>query len=92
MKVHAAALGVLALSATLGLVVAQDRAAQKPASKATGGAQTKEPLERESDVQAIGDLMASFVKAYNAKDANGLGALFTADAEIEDEDGSVTRA
>jgi uncharacterized protein (TIGR02246 family) len=35
--------------------------------------------------------VASFVKAYNARDAKGLGALFTADAEIEDEDGSVTR-
>ena len=49
------------------------------------------PQERESDVRAITDLVASFVKAYNAKDAKALGDLFTPDAEIEDEDGEVTR-
>ena len=47
--------------------------------------------EREADVRAITDLLASFVKAYNAKDAKTLGDLFTPDAEIEDEDGEVTR-
>jgi uncharacterized protein (TIGR02246 family) len=91
MKVHAATLGVLALSATLGFDIAQDRPAQEPTSRATDGSQTKAPQERESDVQAIGDLVASFVKAYNARDAKGLAALFTTDAEIEDEDGDVTR-
>lgn len=91
MKVRTATLGVLALSATLGLVIAQDRPAQKPASEAADGSQTKDPQQRASDVQAIGDLMASFVKAYDARDANGLVALFTEDAEIEDEDGTVTR-
>jgi hypothetical protein len=91
MKVHAATLGFLALSATLGFVIAQDRPAQEPTSRATDGSQTKAPQERESDVQAIGDLVASFVKAYNARDAKGLAALFTLDAEIEDEDGDVTR-
>jgi uncharacterized protein (TIGR02246 family) len=49
------------------------------------------PPEREPDVRALGDLLASFVKAYNAKDAKALGDLFTTDAEIEDEDGAVTR-
>jgi uncharacterized protein (TIGR02246 family) len=91
MKVHAATLGVLALSATLGFVIAEDRPAQEPASRATDGSQTKAPQERQSDVQSIGDLVASFVKAYNARDAKGLAALFTTDAEIEDEDGDVTR-
>jgi uncharacterized protein (TIGR02246 family) len=47
--------------------------------------------EREPDVRAIGDLLASFVAAYNAKDAKALGDLFTPDAEIQDEDGDVTR-
>ena len=55
------------------------------------GSQAAAPQEREPDVRAITDLLASFVKAYNAKDAKALGDLFTPDAEIEDEDGEVTR-
>ena len=47
--------------------------------------------EREPDVRAIGDLLGRFIKAYNARDAKALGELFTPDAEIEDEDGEVTR-
>ena len=42
-------------------------------------------------MRAIADLLASFVAAYNAKDAKALGDLFTPDAEIQDEDGDVTR-
>jgi uncharacterized protein (TIGR02246 family) len=90
MKVHAAILGVLGLSATLGLVAAQDRPAREPTPTPPGGEAAASP-ERESDVRAIADLLASFVKAYNAKDAKALGDLFTPDAEIEDEDGDVTR-
>ena len=56
-----------------------------------GGAQTTASQEREPDVRAITDLLASFVKAYNEKDAKALGALFTPDAEIQDEDGDVTQ-
>src|SRR5438270_1228622 len=91
MRVHAAVLAALALSAALGLVAAQERPAQEPAPTPPGGPQTKESEEREPDVLAIGDLLASFVKAYNAKDAKALGDLFTPDAEIQDEDGSITR-
>ena len=91
MRVHAAFLAVLALCATLGLVVAQDRPAREPAPAPRGGVQTTASQEREPDVRAISDLLASFVKAYNAKDAKALGDLFTPDAEIEDEDGEVTR-
>jgi uncharacterized protein (TIGR02246 family) len=91
MRVHAALLAVLVLGATLGLVVAQDRPAREPAPAAPEAVQAAAPQEREADVRALGDLLASFVKAYNAKDAKALGDLFTADAEIEDEDGAVTR-
>jgi len=91
MRVRAAFLAVLALSATLGLVVAQDRPAREPAPIPPEGVQTTAPQERESDVRAITDLAASFVKAYNEKDAKALGAMFTPDAEIEDDDGEVTR-
>jgi uncharacterized protein (TIGR02246 family) len=91
MKVHAAVLAALALSATLGLVAAQDRPAQVPAPASPEAAPATAPQERETDVRAIGEVLASFVKAYNEKDAKAVGTLFTADAEIEDEDGSVTR-
>src|SRR3982751_3613198 len=91
MKVLATSLGVLALAATLGLVAAQDRPPRDPAPVPAVGDQAVTPPERESDVRAITDLLASFVKAYNAKDAKALGDLFTPDAEVEDEDGSITR-
>jgi uncharacterized protein (TIGR02246 family) len=90
MKVLATSLGVLALSACLGLVAAQDRPPRQPDSAPPGG-QAAAPAEREPDVRAVTDLLASFIKAYNAKDAKALSELFTPDAEIEDEDGSVTR-
>src|SRR5262245_49091753 len=90
MKVLAISLGVLALSATLGLVAAQDRPARQPDPAPPGGQAAASP-EREPDVQAIADLLASFIKAYNAKDAKALGDLFTPDAEIEGDDGEVTR-
>ena len=89
MKVLAASLGMLAFAATLGLVTAQDRPAREP--EAARGVPPAASKERESDVRAITDLLASFVKAYNAKDARAIGDLFTPDAEIEDEDGEVTR-
>jgi len=91
MRVHAAFLAILALGATLGLVVAQDQPAREPAPVPKGDFQTAASQERESDVRAITELLASFVKAYNEKNAKALGALFTADAEIEDEDGEITR-
>jgi uncharacterized protein (TIGR02246 family) len=91
MRVHTVSLAVLALGATLGLVVAQDRPARQPAPAAPGAAPTAAPQERETDVRAIRDLLAAFVKAYNSRDAKAIGNLFTPDAEIEDEDGAITR-
>ncbi|WP_406696160.1 SgcJ/EcaC family oxidoreductase [Singulisphaera sp. Ch08] len=87
MRVSATFLGGLALSATLGLVVAQDRPVQEPAPAAGPTAASK---EREADAQAITELLAAFVKAYNARDAKALGNLFLPDAEIEDDDGEIT--
>jgi uncharacterized protein (TIGR02246 family) len=91
MKAHAAFLAALGLLATLGLVAAQDRPAAPPAQAAPDVAPAAVPAEREPDVRAIRDLLAAFLKAYNAKDAKAVGDQFTADAEIEDEDGAVTR-
>jgi uncharacterized protein (TIGR02246 family) len=91
MRVLTALLALLALGWTLGLVVAQDRPAGKPTAAPPGDARTAELQGRESDIRAITELLTSFVKAYNDKDSGALGALFTPDAEIEDDDGDVTR-
>jgi ketosteroid isomerase-like protein len=72
MRVHAAFLAVLTLSATLCLVVAQDQPARDPARARAGGVEAAASQERESDVQAINTLLASFVKAYNEKDSRAL--------------------
>jgi uncharacterized protein (TIGR02246 family) len=90
MKALATTLGGLTLSAAFGLVSAQDRPVGQP-DPTPSGEQPRVPPEREADAQALTDLLASFVKAYNAKDAKALGDLFTPDAEVEDEDGSITR-
>jgi len=60
-----------------------------------GLAQEKSPESRpggarvDSGAEAIRAVSASFVNAYNAKDARALGALFTEGAEVEDDDGVV---
>jgi uncharacterized protein (TIGR02246 family) len=90
MRIHAVSLGVLAVSAALGLVAAQDRPARGPAPAPPGDGPAAASPEREPDVRAITELLASFVSAYNAKDAKALGDLFTKDAEIQDEDGDLT--
>ena len=66
MRFNAGLLGVLTLSAMLGSALAQDQPA-----KTTSG------TDRKADTRAIGDLNAAFVKAYNAKDAGAIAALFT---------------
>jgi uncharacterized protein (TIGR02246 family) len=91
MKARVACLGVLAFTATLSLIMAQDRPAREPDAAPADGVQATASPEREPDVRAITDLLASFVKAYNAKDAKAIGERFTPEAEIEDEDGDVTR-
>lgn len=91
MRVNVATVGALALSATVGLVAAQDRPAHDPAPARSEASRSAAPRERSSDVKAIGDLLDSFVRAYNARNAEALGPLFTPDAEIEDEEGAITR-
>ncbi len=55
-------------------------------------ARTRCPRRGSPDTRAITDLARPlFVKAYNAKDAKAIGELFTPEAEIEDEDGDITR-
>jgi uncharacterized protein (TIGR02246 family) len=87
MRVFAAFLLALVLPAPL--ILAQDRSAPGRNSETTGSSETIAP-ERAPDAQAIGELLKAFIKAYNAKDAKALGALFTQNAEIEDEDGEIT--
>ena len=58
MKAQVTFLGILALSATLGLVAAQDRPAREPDPAQPAG-QAAAPPERETDIRAIADLLAS---------------------------------
>jgi uncharacterized protein (TIGR02246 family) len=69
----------LAAALAAGLAPGQEKAPQ-PDSAAGADAGT----------EPIGAVAASFVKAYNARDAQALGALFTDGAEIEDDDGTIT--
>jgi uncharacterized protein (TIGR02246 family) len=64
----------------VGIVVAQE---QTPGSKGAAAAGSAE--------DAVRAVSAAFVKAYNARDAEALGRLFTEGAEIEDDDGTITR-
>ncbi|MEO6808570.1 MAG: SgcJ/EcaC family oxidoreductase [Isosphaeraceae bacterium] len=89
MNVRVTSLGVLAVAASLSLVMARDQPAREPDAALADAGQATAPPERESDVRSITDLLASFVKSYNAKDAKAIGELFTAEAEIEDEDGDI---
>lgn len=79
--------GLLFLVTALGIVSAQDQPTQE-ARRAEEGRPAVSP-ERESDVKAITELLASFIRAYNAKDAKAIGEMFTPDAEIEDEGGEI---
>lgn len=70
----------LAVAVGAGLVLAQENA---PRPRPTGGAA--------QDEDAVRAVSAAFVKAYNARDAKALGQLFTEGAEVEDDDGTLTR-
>jgi uncharacterized protein (TIGR02246 family) len=91
MVAHARFSGVLLLSVGLGTVLGQERPATKEATAATPGGTTAASPEPNQDARAIGDVLGLFIGAYNAKNATALGDLFTRDAEIEDDDGEVTR-
>jgi hypothetical protein len=89
MRVFARLLGTLAVAAATGECVAQDRPGSKTDSFPDAGGQIAR-VRSNPDAVAIGQLVDSFVSAFNAKNAKALGALFTRDAEIEDEDGQIT--
>ena len=91
MIVHAGFIGLLMFTAAMGPFLAQDQPEPKPAEASPSGDPAAASREMNPDAQAIGDLLGRFIKAYNARDAKALGDLFTPDAEIEDEDGEVTR-
>ena len=93
MKRQRTVLCTLIVALGLGLVMAQD---QKP-SKTPADTQGASPAPAQTgagdddDLSAIRAVANSFLDAYRAKDAAALGALFTENAEIVDEEGEVTR-
>lgn len=82
MNVPRVAFWTLMATAGLGLARAQEEDSKPQPSPVAG---------KEEDAGAIRAVSDAFTKAYNAKDAQALGALFTEGAEIEEEDGAVTR-
>jgi uncharacterized protein (TIGR02246 family) len=66
-------------------------AQEAPRPKAAADAKPAPTAARESDdLRALRELTGKFTAAYNAGDAAALAALFTEDAEIVGDDGSVT--
>src|SRR5438552_4006924 len=93
MKQRGAALCTVIVALGLGLVMAQDRRASRTPSDAQGGspASPRAAAGRTEDLSAIRAVANSFLTAYRGKDAAALGALFTENAEIVDDQGEVTR-
>ncbi len=89
MRIDVGFLGVLLLSASV--VLAQGRPGGKSTPDAARGGPEATSTEQTAETRAIGELLQAFLKAYNAKDAKALGAFFTQNAEIQDEDGDITR-
>ena len=91
MIVHAGFVGALMFSAGLFPAIAQEQTARAPAASSSPGVQAASLRETGPDEKALGELLGRFIKAYNGRDAKALGELFSPGAEIEDEDGDVTR-
>ncbi len=89
MRKSAGFLGILLLSASS--VLAQNLPPGKATPQPISGGQGATSPEQSADTTAIRELGETFIKDYNAKDGQALGALFTQNAEIQDEDGDVTR-
>lgn len=93
MKRQRTVLCTMIVALGLGLVMAQDQKPSKPLSATQGAspAPASTSAGDDEDLSAIRAVGSSFLDAYRAKDAAALGALFTENAEIVDEEGEVTR-
>src|SRR5947209_1144710 len=93
MKRQGTVLCTLIVALGLGLVMAQDPNASKTPSdtKGAGPEPPRTGAGQSEDLSAIRAVANSFLDAYRAKDATALGALFTENAEIVDDEGEVTR-
>src|SRR3954451_10789209 len=93
MKRQSTVLSTLIVALGLGLVMAQDPNASRTPSSTEGARPTPDRAgaEESEDLSAIRAVANSFLDAYRAKDATALGALFTENAEIVDDEGEVTR-
>jgi len=77
----------------VGALVAQEVRPPRSPSSGKQASQVTRPATPEpgDDIKAIRALSDSFLKAYNSRDTQALGALFTEGAEIENEEGEVAR-
>jgi uncharacterized protein (TIGR02246 family) len=93
MKRQGTVLCALIVALGLGLVMAQDPKASRTESDIRGASQAapRTVAGESENLSAIRTVANSFLGAYRAKDATALGALFTENAEIVDDEGEVTR-
>jgi uncharacterized protein (TIGR02246 family) len=76
----------------LGLVMAQDpKASRTPDTQGANVAPPETKAGESDELSAIRAVGKSFLDAYRAKDATTIGALFTENAEIVDDEGEVTQ-
>jgi uncharacterized protein (TIGR02246 family) len=93
MKRQRTVLCTLIVALGLGLVMAQDQKASRPPAdtKAAGQAARSAGTVETGELAAIRTVANSFLDAYRTKDAAAIGALFTENAEIVDDEGEVTQ-
>jgi uncharacterized protein (TIGR02246 family) len=91
MLIHAGFLGLLVLSASMGPVPTQGQPVPEPAPASPSGDPTAVRSDSNPDAQAIAQLLERFIKTYNTRDAKALSELFAPDAEIVDDEGTLTR-
>jgi uncharacterized protein (TIGR02246 family) len=93
MKRQGTVLCTLIVALGLGFVMAQDPKASKPPAdtKEASPAPPRADTGESEDLTAIHAVANAFLEAYRAKDATAVGALFTENAEIVDDEGEVTR-
>jgi uncharacterized protein (TIGR02246 family) len=77
----------------LGLAMAQDPkdSRKSTATRAASPVPPQTVAGDQEDLAAVRAVVNSFLEAYRAKDAAAIGALFTENAEIVDDDGEVTQ-
>ena len=91
MRTMALVTGLVAVAAAMASARGEDSSAPERQTVNGSAAARAAGPEQRGDERAIRLVVDAFAKAYNARDAKALAALFTRDAQIVDEDGNTAR-